>query len=356
LREFAPHASETEVLAGSPDFSIAELQRALPAGATLIEYYSAGDRFLAAVVTRDDIQVFPVSVVPRVVKLLELLRFQLGKFRLGAAYAQQFHQSLFGATLSHLEQLHAELIAPLRIPPATRHLIFVPQGPLHFLPFHALHSGEDYLCDQYSVSYAPSAALFALCQQRPQSTSQGSLVLGVPDQRAPQILKEVRAVAALLPQAELFVGKRASSKVLSDRGPESGTLHIATHGTYRQDNPMFSSIKLGDGHLNLYDLYQMRLGARLVTLSGCATGMNFVAAGDELLGLQRGLFGAGASSLLLSLWDVHDDSTAELMEEFYQGYARTMDAAASLRVAMQQLRVRYSHPYFWAPFVLVGRV
>jgi CHAT domain-containing protein len=133
-------------------------------------------------------------------------------------------------------------------------------------------------------------------------------------------------------------------------------LHIATHGTYRQDNPMFSGIKLGDGYLNLYDLYQMRLGAKLVTLSGCATGMNFVAAGDELLGLQRGLFCAGATSLVLSLWNVQDDSTAELMKEFYKGYVHSGDMAASLRAAMQQLRTRHPHPYFWAPFVLVGKI
>jgi len=133
-------------------------------------------------------------------------------------------------------------------------------------------------------------------------------------------------------------------------------LHVATHGIYRQDNPMFSAIKMGDAYLNLYDLYQMRLGAKLVTLSGCATGMNFVAAGDELLGLQRGLFCAGATSLLLSLWDVHDRSTAELMQEFYRGYIASGDMAASLRAAMLRVRAQNPHPYFWAPFVLVGKV
>jgi len=119
---------------------------------------------------------------------------------------------------------------------------------------------------------------------------------------------------------------------------------------------MFSGIKLGDGYLNLVDLYQMRLSARLVTLSGCATGMNFVDAGDELLGLQRGLFCAGATSLLLSLWDVHDRSTAALMEEFYRGYVRTGDSAASLQAAMRHLREQNPHPYYWAPFVSIGKV
>jgi CHAT domain-containing protein len=119
---------------------------------------------------------------------------------------------------------------------------------------------------------------------------------------------------------------------------------------------MFSGIKMGDGYLNLYDLYQMRLGATLVTLSGCATGMNFVAEGDELLGLQRGLFCAGANSLLLSLWDVHDRSTAQLMQEFYRGYIASGDMAGSLRAAMRKLREQNPHPYFWAPFVLAGKL
>jgi CHAT domain-containing protein len=100
----------------------------------------------------------------------------------------------------------------------------------------------------------------------------------------------------------------------------------------------------------------MRLGAKLVTLSGCATGMNFVAAGDELLGLQRGLFCAGATTLLLSLWDVHDQSTSVLMQHFYREYLRTGNMAGALQLAMRQLRQQNSHPYFWAPFVLVGKL
>jgi CHAT domain-containing protein len=275
---------------------------------------------------------------------------------MGAAYTERFAQPLLRATLGHLEGLYRELIEPIRARLACKHVVFVPHGPLHFLPFHALRNGEEYLCDAYTVSYAPSATGFGLCQQKTASDSRSSLVLGIPDERAPHILSEVQSVAALLPQTELFVGTQATAQVLRERGPETGLLHVATHGIYRQDNPMFSGIKMGDGYLNLYDLYQMRLGAKLVTLSGCATGMNFVADGDELLGMQRGLFCAGASSLLLSLWDVHDRSTAELMQEFYRGYIASGDMAGSLRAAMLRLRAQNPHPYFWAPFVLAGKV
>jgi CHAT domain-containing protein len=356
LRELPAHERENATLEAPADFSLDKLQAALPADTALIEYYSTGDRVIAAAVTRNSIEIAPITVLSRVLHFLHLLRFQLSKFRMGATYTQRFEQPLLQATQSHLEALYAELIVPVRSHLHTKHLIFVPHGPLHFLPFHALKNGDSYLCDTHTISYAPSATVFALCQEKIYSNSSACLVMGIPDERAPDILAEVQSVAAILPHADLFLGAQATTEVLKSKGAQSALLHIATHGTYRQDNPMFSGIRLGDGYLNLYDLYQMRLSARHVTLSGCATGMNFVAAGDELLGLQRGLFCAGAASLLLSLWDVHDRSTAELMKTFYAGYIESGDMAGSLQSAMKQLRHENPHPYFWAPFVLVGQV
>jgi len=356
LRELPAHERENATLEASADFSLAALQAHIPADATLVEYFSAGDRLIAAVITCKDIHILPVTLLSRVAHILQLLRFQLSKFRMGSEYVRRFEEPLLRATQSHLESLYAELIAPLRPFFRASHLIVVPHGPLHFLPFHALRNGEEYLCDAFIVSYAPSATVFSWCQERPASTSASSLVFGIADERAPQILHEAQSVAALLPQSSLHLGDRATSSVLRENGPRSGLLHLATHGVYRQDNPMFSGIRLGDGYLNLYDLYQMRFDARLVTLSGCATGMNFVAAGDELLGLQRGLFCAGATTLLLSLWDVHDQSTAQLMQHFYRDYLQTGKMAGALQGAMQEVRRQNPHPYFWAPFVLVGKL
>jgi CHAT domain-containing protein/tetratricopeptide (TPR) repeat protein len=381
LRELPAQERENATLEAPGDFSLEKIQATIPADATLIEYYSSGDRLLAAILTRNSVHITPVTVLSRVVNFLHLLRFQIAKFRMGAAYTQRFEQPLLAATQSHLESLHNELIAPIAAHLTTKHLIFVPHGPLHFLPFHALKSGTAYLCDRHTVSYAPSATVFALCQDkgsrpadrghdescrysaadqapgsRLRAAISSALVLGLPDERAPQILDEVQSVAGILPNAELVLREAATTELLRTRGARTDLLHIATHGNYRQDNPMFSGIRLGDGYLNLYDLYQMRLSARHVTLSGCATGMNFVAAGDELLGLQRGLFCAGASSLLLSLWDVHDETTLQLMQSFYRHFIASGDMAAALQSTMQALREQHAHPYFWAPFVLVGQV
>jgi tetratricopeptide (TPR) repeat protein len=357
LRELPVQEWEKASFEAPVEFSFTRLQAAIPADVALIEYYSAADRLIAAVVTRDAIHIEPLTDFPRVADLLHLLRFQLAKFRTGGPlYIESFQEPLLRTMQSHLGDLYNELVKPLRSGLTAQHLVFVPHGPLHFLPFHALRNGDEYLVDAYRVSYAPSATLFALCQEQVTTATRGSLVLGVPDERAPDIGAEASSVARLLPESELYLGESASSELLRKRGSEIGLLHIATHGVYRQDNPMFSAIRLGDGYLNLYDLYQLRISAKLVTLSGCATGMNCVAAGDELLGLQRGLFYAGATSLLLSLWDVHDRSTAELMQEFYKNYIHTGDMAASLQTAMRSLRQQNPHPYYWAPFVLVGKV
>jgi CHAT domain-containing protein len=132
-------------------------------------------------------------------------------------------------------------------------------------------------------------------------------------------------------------------------------IHIATHGHFRQDNPMFSAIRMGNTYLSLFDLYQLRLPVELITLSGCSTGLNVVGAGDELIGLARGLLHAGAQSLVLSLWDVHDKSTAEFMVFFYSLLRQGQSKAAALRGAMLAMRSSYPHPYQWAPFILIGR-
>ena len=356
LRELPAHERENATLEAPADFSLKKLQATLPQGATLVEYFIAGQQLVAAVVSEDSARIIPVTMLSRVTHLLQLLRFQVSKFRMGNDYVRRFEAALLRATESHLESLYSELIAPLRMLLQGTHLIFVPHGPLHFLPFHALKNGGEYLSDAFTVSYAPSATVFSLCQQKATSAAPASLVLGIADERAPQILDEVRCVSSLLPRSSLHLGEHATSSLLREKGPESGLLHIATHGVYRQDNPMFSGIRLGDGYLNLYDLYQMKLNARLVTLSGCATGMNFVAAGDELLGLQRGLFCAGATTLLLSLWDVHDESTAQLMGHFYKRHIEGHDMAKSLQDAMRELRKKRPHPFYWAPFVLVGKL
>src|SRR6184192_2733822 len=143
LRELPAHERENATLEAPADFSLAKLQAHLPQDATLVEYFVAGDRLVAAVITRENIHIQPVTVLSRAAHFLQLLRFQLSKFRMGSEYVRRFEEPLLRATHSHLESLYGELIAPLRPYFQGKHLIFVPHGPLHFLPFHALRNGEE---------------------------------------------------------------------------------------------------------------------------------------------------------------------------------------------------------------------
>jgi CHAT domain-containing protein/tetratricopeptide (TPR) repeat protein len=356
LRAFADSGSAERRSGEQPTYAhipVEGIQELLGNEATLLEYFFARDTVLAAVLTKDALTIHPVSSVSRVSPMLSLVRFQMGKVQLdpeGAASA-----SVYEPTIAHLGELYDELIRPIRELLNSRHLVIVPHGILHYLSFSALHDGEKFLLDSYAVSYAPSSNLFALCHLPQERSGTGTLILGVPDVRAPLIRDEVEVLNKIIPEAELYQGDSANHDLFLRKAPLSRLIHIATHGIFRPDNPMFSGIRLSDGYLHLYELFQMKLSADLFTLSGCATGLNVVAGGDELLGLVRGLLYAGARSLLLSLWDINDGSTRELMAGFYRSLIGTGNPVESLTQAARDLRERYPHPYFWAPFVLVGK-
>jgi CHAT domain-containing protein/tetratricopeptide (TPR) repeat protein len=355
LRELPAEAEPLELLA-PVSLTLAAIRAALPPDAMLVEYFRVGARLLAFLVTRDALAVVPVALVARVQHLMRLLQFQLAWARPGLGQASAAAtESLHAATRAHLAELYDELMAPLRKHLQAAHLIFVPHDLLHYVPFHALFDGRRYLIDSFSVSYAPSATIYALCHGRSGPEAGGSLVFGVPEPQTPFILDEARAVAARLPRAALYLGADASEAVLREKGASARFVHIAAHGFFRGDNPMFSGIRLGGSYLTLYDLYNLELPAEMVALSACVTGLNVIAAGDEILGLARGLFRAGAASLLVTLWEVPDESTAEFMKAFYDGLPGALNRAVALQEAILQIRERFPHPIHWAPFVLSGK-
>jgi CHAT domain-containing protein len=296
-----------------------------------------------------------VARLDQVTRTLQLLRFQLAKFQLGPDYVRRFAASVSAATTRHLQELYRQLIEPVRPDLATEHVVVVPHGPLHYLPFHALDGGAGALIDHYTVSYAPSASVYTLCQSRPRSPHRQSLILALADAYAPHIAHEANEVARCVPHASLRIGLEATRACLQEEGATARLVHLATHGFFRRDNPMLSSIRLADGDLSLADTYGLSLDADLVTLSGCGTGLSAVVGGDELVGLMRGFLYAGARSLLLTMWQVDDLSTAEFMTAFYQNLGRGETKARALREAMRAVRQRFPHPYHWAPFALVGQ-
>lgn len=356
LRELTAADQEFSSLQSGGRIDLEAVRSSLPSGALLVEYFIARGTIFGCVVGRQVLEIVPLGAASDTQEIHRRLQFQLSRSMLGPDHVGASGALVEAAIQAHLRGLYEKLVAPIAHHLATEELIVVPHGFLHYLPFHALSDGERYLIDRYSVSYAPSAGVFYLCATKETEWEEKSLVLGVADERAPRIVEEARAVAESLPNATLLLGADASEEALRVHGQTSRIVHIATHGLFRRDNPMFSAIQLGTSRLSLFDLYNLRLGAELVVLSGCGTGLNAVLGADELVGLTRGLLYAGAQSVVVSLWDVNDASTAAFMRRFYLRLAAGERRAEALQQTMWNLRETHPNPYYWAPFVLVGKL
>lgn len=345
--------------------SVADLRGSLEADEVAVEYFYTGDYVSAFVATRESIRVVR-SIAPRreVERLLSLFRFQIEKFNFGSAYVGAHFGQLKRAADEHLAHFYRLVFAPLEEYLTGDRLIVVPHGALHYVPFHALRRGGQYLVDRFEISFAPSAAVLKLCRARRDdldsqrasgSGGTGSLVaFGVVEAGTPNIEDEIAALGSIFPESVRVTGDEATRDNLMRLAPGARFLHLASHGYFRRDNPMFSFLKLSDSHLNFYSLLNLKINAEMVTLSACHTGVNMVFPGDELHGLMRGFLYAGAPSLVTSLWAVSDRSTSEFMGEMYSSLRGGATKRASIRQAQLAIKDAYGHPYYWAPFVLMG--
>ena len=279
--------------------------------------------------------------------------------------------SLLANAKELLRRLHAGLMQPISAALATaEHVFVVPHGALHYLPFQALFDearGAYWIeSSAQTLSYLPCASVLKYCRRVPTRRASKPLPWrgGVKDGFAvafghsrhaqlPQAPHEAQQVAAAL-GGTAYIEAEATLNRFQEVAPDADILHLAMHGDFRADAPLFSGLHFEDGMLTTLDTYNLRLKASLVALSACQTGRGVLGGGDELLGLMRGFLSAGAASLLLSLWRVEDRSTLALMEHFYGALAQGQTKAAALHHAQRSVMQQSPHPYFWAPFVLVG--
>jgi CHAT domain-containing protein len=332
------------------------LQRQLAGDTVLVEYFGLGDRLLAFVVTGSAVEIVTIELpLSQVEQTVHQLRFQIDTLRHGGAHLARHLPRLTERCNYYLRQLHAALIEPILPHVQGRRLAIVPFGALHYVPFQALHSGRSHLIEEVEVCIAPSAGVLLFCLEQARSKPQRFVLIGAPDERTPLLVREIVALHELIPTAEVRIGEDATVGAVRSLAPEADVLHLACHGQFRPDNPMFSALHLADGWLTARDAYDLRLRCSLVTLSACETGINAVTPGDELLGLVRGFLAAGAPALLVSLWPVDDATTVQFMRHFYAAWLSGATLAAAHRAAQCALLAQSPHPFFWSPFVLFGR-
>ncbi|MBE2238967.1 MAG: CHAT domain-containing protein [Caldilineaceae bacterium] len=348
--QLAPWLAEAEPV------TLEALQAALQHTEQAIVYYRAGDEWMAFVVAADEVQLARrLCTEAEVRTALADLRFQLGRVEIGGQHIARHAGRLLRGAQKALHQLHDLLIAPLATFLHGEQLLIVPYGSLHLAPLHALWDGEHYLLEKYEVRYAPSASVELLRRQRVRPGPFSSLAaFALREPSIPQAEAEVRAAAHHFAAAQVFVDADARVEALR-LGTGGDVLHFATHGLFRPDNPFFSALKLADGWVDVREIYRLPLRARLVVLSACESGAVQVQGADEAIGLVRGFLGAGAQSLVVSLWNVHDASAAQLMTDFYaQLMDRRLAPSAALREAQRHAIQSGRHPYFWASYAAIG--
>ena len=229
--------------------------------------------------------------------------------------------------------------------------------------FAALHDGNGYLIDRYGIRTLPSASVLQYIRTRRAPPGAPMLVLGNPDlgdkqYDLPSAQVEANTVASKAPNSKLLIRAQATETAFIEAAARYSIVHVASHGEFDPETPLASALLLAkddknDGRLTVAELYGLKLNADLVTLSACETGLGKVASGDDVVGLTRGVLFAGASSIVASLWNVEDTATSYLMERFYLHLARENKRDA-LRTAQLEAKKRFPHPFFWAPFYLIG--
>lgn len=392
----------------------ATIQARLPADTLLIEYCVAVEHACVFLVTRDTVEA--VLLINDLAGRLERAFGPEGRWlnRLGPGADGRLHFPTMLPRLHHLLiRPIADRLAGWRrlciVPHGALHYV-----PFHALFASELPSpagsapwaaptlsgqpqpilGGD---DGPEIIYAPSATvLLDYCQAKPESLSRSGLVISYgPD--LPHLEQEAAAVAARLGSAWLAGDAAQRSATMREAG-QHALIHFACHGRFDPAAPLASGLDLADGRLTAADILRdWRLNADLVALSGCQTGQSRVHRGDELIGLTRAFIAAGTPSVLVSLWPVADISTRLLMERFYkrilagdrparalagaQRYLMTLSTAdlrtrllgdglpaTAAEAEIERLRAvtgaswpaplgeerLLAHPYYWAPFMLVG--
>lgn len=336
------------------EFDVISVQAAL-GDRILIEFVEVDGEISAFVIDKNTFRyVDGLGTTEGVDGFLGELHFQFGALRYGGAAVSRFAGQLKQRANACLGPLYDQLLRPLGDEIKNKRLVIVPFGPLHYVPFAALHNGEEYLVQRSEITVAPSAAVWRQLQRRRRRKIGSSLLMAYADERIPLVENEVDELSKIVPEPTICTGREATFARFTAEAGDHDLIHLACHGQFRPDNPMFSNLHLADGWITVQDLTARQLKAKLVTLSACETGLSKVFPGDELLGLARGFLAAGAASLVVSLWTVNDEAAARLMKSFYVSLQRGKPPAASLMDAQNELIAAGSHPYRWAPFIVIG--
>lgn len=410
LDSMAHRAPELFATFQQPVATLDELQAALPPDTLLIEYFTTGvlppgENAVAQLAAEGAPLLEHLALPPRILifavtrERVEVREAALDPNELPSPddpYA--VHKLLDPAMLAYLHECLVEPVAGLLA--GRRVLLLVPHGPLHHVPFGALEDpdGRPLLADDGpAIATAPSATvLLRNALGRPAAPGGGLAAFGYnhAGERALTYAEAEAELAARLLGGRAWTGPRPKSEGLFAEAATARLLHIACHADYDPVDPLATVLHLGAGDaLSARTIIErLQLHCDLVTLSACTSGLSKVASGDELLGLPRALLYAGAPAVICTLWEADDRVALLVSYHLYRELLAGAGAAEALRAAVSAVRALparevltllgrlaeqwpesfghlplpeidpghlelplYAPPYYWAPFMLVGR-
>lgn len=362
----------------------------LAADQALIEYFYKDSLVYIFTITTDafEVAVEPFADLDAVVRQMRqcLLRLPID----AEEEAQQR-----GRLIEAAHRLHRHLIAPLALPTQIQRLIIVPDGVLNYLPFDLLldkkptaempYADWSYLIKRYAISYSYTATLLHEFSQRPKRSINQKILALAPrygdaaaSARRSAAVQQLRGSLSDLPGAQeevkrlqkrfggtFLYGEEANERAFHEHLPQYGIVHLAMHGVLNHQRPSESALVLSengdsvyDNLLFAYEINNLPIRADLVVLSACETGYGKFQHGEGSMSIARSFMYAGTHSLLMTMWEVNDQSTQHIMNVFY---SELLDGK-SKDIALQQAKLQYlqrargmaQHPFLWAAFVPLG--
>ena len=350
--------------------SIPEIQKILDTKTALVCYFIAerGQRLYSFVITHSKFHVYNSTLPPDFDKMVK-------------GFNNSLYYTVFGPYRESSNMLSRLLLRG--IPSSAKDLVIIPAGRLSTMPFEALatnslQDGQDFsnanfLVNKFGVAYEFSAGLVLQKSKSSRPIQSQSIFLCAPISfpekdnlnDLPGTDQEVNNISRLF-ASNALVAKRSEANetmVKSGKLADFRYLHFATHGIVDEKSPELSRFFLQsspteDGNVFSGEIFNLKLNADLAVLSACQTGLGKFSKGEGVIGLSRALVYAGAKNIMVSYWSVADESTSELMTDFYTQLLK--QPVPNFKEALQEAKMKmilgkkYAAPYYWAPFVLIG--
>lgn len=268
---------------------------------------------------------------------------------------------------NELSTLYRYLLEPVEKVIGNRdRLIIVPNRGLHFLPFQALRDNDGkYMVERFIISYEPSLGVMRLSLgtepgegRRFFGAALSDISIGL-NTGLPGTKDEVERILPLFKDNLSSFAEKSTETFVKENIGRYNYVHLATHGFFNFEQPVYSFLLFppsehDDGRLTVYEVLGLKLDARLVTLSACETGLGYLDRGDEIVGLGRSFLYSGSSAVIVSLWSVADYQTSLLMSKFYSSLDE-YSLVEAMAMAQREVIKQYPNPFYWAPFVILGK-